>query len=447
LKNIYCTHKYFVFKVYALVARGKVLIKMDDDVKTLQPETTQSKLLNSSSTPEPSIGLEPVAKNHDNASNSESATNNHVNGTEVIDAIKSCSKPPDSSNTNEQNTTNVINNHLESSALNGSNASVIGNGLDSDNNIDNEHAVTDVKREDGVMGVEREKSSSGNAGVAYYMYYPESVRETQSSSPPHATPVAPTLAAVAASNTHTCGSLYAQCGVNHHQHDPISRPVNSAHSEPVSLSEILTEPSYYTYNEHFNVISTLDEEEEEDNQEALLREYHKQQLRFLASMGNGVSAGSCTSTSSNNQDYEYLRGLVPQLKREAKEWETKSDSLEAEVIELRRELKIREQEVLRLQREVHKLKRILKIKPVLSVHPVSIPKQILVVDPIPFAGHAWFHTLENKCINTSDNKETTISQSARATPAHPAPTTNTTSSTSTALILIEGETSDELLIY
>ncbi|KAJ9589530.1 hypothetical protein L9F63_017279, partial [Diploptera punctata] len=44
---------------------------------------------------------------------------------------------------------------------------------------------------------------------------------------------------------------------------------------------------------------------------------------------------------------------------------------------------------------------------------------------------AWFHTLENKCINTSDNKETTISQSARATP----PPTNTTSSTSTALIL------------
>ncbi|KAJ9601061.1 hypothetical protein L9F63_000796, partial [Diploptera punctata] len=40
---------------------------------------------------------------------------------------------------------------------------------------------------------------------------------------------------------------------------------------------------------------------------------------------------------------------------------------------------------------------------------------------------AWYHTLENKCINTRDNKETTISQSARATPTHPAATTNTTS--------------------
>ncbi|KAJ9589225.1 hypothetical protein L9F63_027988, partial [Diploptera punctata] len=43
-----------------------------------------------------------------------------------------------------------------------------------------------------------------------------------------------------------------------------------------------------------------------------------------------------------------------------------------------------------------------------------------------------------------DNKETTISQSARATPTHPAPPTNTTSSTSTALIL-NGSTRDVVL--
>ncbi|KAJ9598991.1 hypothetical protein L9F63_010585, partial [Diploptera punctata] len=35
----------------------------------------------------------------------------------------------------------------------------------------------------------------------------------------------------------------------------------------------------------------------------------------------------------------------------------------------------------------------------------------------------------------TEKKKTTISQSARATPTHPAPTTNTTSSTSTALTL------------
>jgi hypothetical protein len=59
---------------------------------------------------------------------------------------------------------------------------------------------------------------------------------------------------------------------------------------------------------------------------------------------------------SHSEDYEYLKGLVPQLKREAKDWEAKSDSLETEVLELRRKLRVREQEVMRLQREVHKLK-------------------------------------------------------------------------------------------
>jgi hypothetical protein len=59
---------------------------------------------------------------------------------------------------------------------------------------------------------------------------------------------------------------------------------------------------------------------------------------------------------SQPEDYDYLKGLVPQLKREAKDWEAKSDSLETEVLELRRKLRMREQEVMRLQREVHKLK-------------------------------------------------------------------------------------------
>ncbi|KAJ9574323.1 hypothetical protein L9F63_026031, partial [Diploptera punctata] len=38
--------------------------------------------------------------------------------------------------------------------------------------------------------------------------------------------------------------------------------------------------------------------------------------------------------------------------------------------------------------------------------------------------------------NTRDNKETTINQSARATPTHPAPTTNTTSTTVPQLSLL-----------
>ncbi|XP_069684645.1 cGMP-dependent protein kinase, isozyme 1 isoform X2 [Periplaneta americana] len=195
-----------------------------------------------------------------------------------------------------------------------------------------------------------------SAAVCYQHFYPESVREVSAllqqarcSSPPSRAPVTsppqpPT------SSTHSCGSLYAQCGANHHERN----------QQPVSLSEILAERD------------GIDDE--------LLLEYHKQQQRFLAAMGNGVSAGSCATTAATNlgaeaqthraspigaasavhEDYEYLRGLVPQLKRDAKDWEAKADALEAEVLELRRELKTREQEVLRLQREVHKLKSVLQ---------------------------------------------------------------------------------------
>ena len=213
--------------------------------------------------------------------------------------------------------------------------------------------------------------------------YPESVREVSAllqqarcSSPPQTSPPPPSLqfAAVAASCTHSCGSLYAQCAANHH--------------EPVSLSEVITEsehlPSYYRY--HLDAVGYQSLDPLEEDEQTLLRDYHKQQQRFL--MGNGVSSDPCAATSSNTavtagnlqyaenehsqkaspvgytnvfrmsqpEDYDYLKGLVPQLKREAKNWEAKSDSLEAEVLELRRDLKKREQEVVRLQREVHKLK-------------------------------------------------------------------------------------------
>ena len=212
--------------------------------------------------------------------------------------------------------------------------------------------------------------------------YPESVREVSAllqrarcSSPPQTSPPqpAPQLAAVAVSCTHSCGSLYAQCAANN--------------NEPVSLNEILTErehlPSYYRY--HLDAVDYQSLDPLEEDEDTVLRDYHKQQQRFL--MGNGVSSSPCAATSdtavttgslqyaenghpqkaspggytnvfrmSQPEDYDYLKGLVPQLKMEAKNWEAKSDSLETEVLELRRELKMREQEVVRLQREVHKLK-------------------------------------------------------------------------------------------
>jgi hypothetical protein len=212
--------------------------------------------------------------------------------------------------------------------------------------------------------------------------YPQSVREVSAllqrarcSPPPQTSPpqLAPQLAAVAAPCTHSCGSLYAQCA--------------ASNNETVSLTEILTErehlPSYYRYNLDAVDYQSLDPLEEDED--TVLRDYHKQQQRFL--MGNGVSSVPCAATSntavtagslqyaenghpqnaspggytnvyrmSQPDDYDYLKGLVPQLKREAKNWEAKSDSLETEVLELRRELRMREQEVVRLQREVHKLK-------------------------------------------------------------------------------------------
>jgi hypothetical protein len=222
-----------------------------------------------------------------------------------------------------------------------------------------------------------------NNAAAGSFSYPECVREVSAalqearcSSPPYTSPPQPTppLAAVAASSSHSCGSLYAQCGANHH--------------ETVSLNEILIErehiPSYYRYT--LDAIDSQSQDSLEEDEETLLKDYHKQQRRFL--MGNGVSSGPCAATPSNTalttgnlqsagngqiqktsptgassvlrvsqpEDYDYLMVLVPQLKREAKDWEAKSDSLETEVLELRKELRMREQEVIRLQREVHKLR-------------------------------------------------------------------------------------------
>ena len=212
--------------------------------------------------------------------------------------------------------------------------------------------------------------------------YPESVREVSShlqrarcSSPPQTSPPqpAPQLATAAPSCTHSCGSLYAQCAANS--------------NETANLNESLTErehlSSYYRY--HLDVVDYQSLGPLEEDEDTVLRDYHKQQQRFL--MGNGVSSGPCAAATDTAgtagslqyaekrhskkaspggygnvfrmpqpEDYDYLKGLVPQLKREAKNWEAKSDSLETEVLELRRELKMREQDVIRLQREVHKLK-------------------------------------------------------------------------------------------
>ncbi|XP_068228169.1 nuclear pore glycoprotein p62-like [Palaemon carinicauda] len=56
------------------------------------------------------------------------------------------------------------------------------------------------------------------------------------------------------------------------------------------------------------------------------------------------------------EDYNYLKGLVPELKSDVRERDLKIDVLEAETLDLRRQLKRKTEEMTRLQREVHKLK-------------------------------------------------------------------------------------------
>ena len=55
-------------------------------------------------------------------------------------------------------------------------------------------------------------------------------------------------------------------------------------------------------------------------------------------------------------DYQYLCNLVPELKTELKERESRLDLYQTETLELKRRLKKRDEEIGRLQREIHKLK-------------------------------------------------------------------------------------------
>lgn len=55
-------------------------------------------------------------------------------------------------------------------------------------------------------------------------------------------------------------------------------------------------------------------------------------------------------------DYQYLCNLVPELKTELKERESRLELYQTETLELKRRLKKRDEEIGRLQREIHKLK-------------------------------------------------------------------------------------------
>ena len=56
------------------------------------------------------------------------------------------------------------------------------------------------------------------------------------------------------------------------------------------------------------------------------------------------------------EDYDYLCALVPELKAELKERETRIDTFQTETMELKRRLKKKDDDIAKLQREIHKLK-------------------------------------------------------------------------------------------
>ncbi|XP_045103910.1 cGMP-dependent protein kinase, isozyme 1-like [Portunus trituberculatus] len=60
------------------------------------------------------------------------------------------------------------------------------------------------------------------------------------------------------------------------------------------------------------------------------------------------------------EDYNYLKGLVPELKAEVRDRDLRIDVLEAEKMDMRRQLKKTTEEATRLRREVHKLKSVLQ---------------------------------------------------------------------------------------
>ena len=56
------------------------------------------------------------------------------------------------------------------------------------------------------------------------------------------------------------------------------------------------------------------------------------------------------------EDYDYLCNLVPELKTELKERETRIEAFQTETMELKRRLKKKDDDIGKLQREIHKLK-------------------------------------------------------------------------------------------
>lgn len=76
--------------------------------------------------------------------------------------------------------------------------------------------------------------------------------------------------------------------------------------------------------------------------------------------GGGGGGGGPAAKPVYPEDYNYLKGLVPELKSDIRERDLRIDLLESEMLDLRRQVKRKTEELTRLQRDVHKLRSVLQ---------------------------------------------------------------------------------------
>ncbi|XP_054290141.1 uncharacterized protein LOC129005310 [Macrosteles quadrilineatus] len=144
----------------------------------------------------------------------------------------------------------------------------------------------------------------------------------------------------ASHSTHSCGSLFAQCGAHRGQGHSLVTTFSQGRLKHVESDD--------TYDGPVSLTEILHERDAGPSRMCL--------------MGNGVSnigkgerspegpvagAGAVAVAGA---------GVVVVLKNQIKQWEERSTELGEEVAELRKEVKRKDHEILRLQREVHKLK-------------------------------------------------------------------------------------------
>ncbi|CAL4085359.1 unnamed protein product, partial [Meganyctiphanes norvegica] len=161
-----------------------------------------------------------------------------------------------------------------------------------------------------------------------------------------------------------------------------SRP-ESPSGGPVSLSQILSRPVYAAPGAAATTTGTSPSAAPASSTTIASTPSSSSPMP-VAAMGNGTSGHSAQPHRNNNnhrnhnhqnsnnmggqdtpkpvypEDYNYLKGLVPELKAEVRDRDVRIDLLQAETLDLRRQLKRRTEESARLQREVHKLKSVLQ---------------------------------------------------------------------------------------